>query len=154
MIDYNRIGWSEKNESVIKKDYPEIHHVGVDPNPSADSSDEDIAVFCEEHNYDLITGDKRAYADLLKNNHVKAVQISLYGFDFYTYLSVLSDILLNCGNFLEIGMEERVKIQNVKSPKYLKCQKIIKNLCVLSAKGGSASGMMCSLWQKNKKGEI
>ena len=48
-------------------------------------------------------------------------------------------------------MEERVKIQNVKSPKYLKCQKIIKNLCVLSAKGGSASGMMCSLWQNTKK---
>lgn len=81
LIDYNRRGWADQNWSVIKKDYLEIQNVGTDPNPRADSSDQSIASFCEENNCDLITGDKRAYANFLENDHVKAVQISLYGFD-------------------------------------------------------------------------
>lgn len=81
LIDYNRKGWAERNESVIKKDYTEICYVGVDPNPPRYSTDSNIAAFCETHNCDLITGDKRAYANFLENSHVKAVQISLYGHD-------------------------------------------------------------------------
>jgi len=81
LIDYNRRGWAEERDSKIKEDYPEILHVGVDPNPKPESSDENIATFCEENNCDLLTSDKRAYAALLKNNHVKAVQISKYDLD-------------------------------------------------------------------------
>lgn len=81
LIDYNRRGWAEEKESKIKNDYPEILQVGVDPNPSADSSDLEIASFCEKNNCDLLTGDKRAYASLLQNEYVKAVQISKYDMD-------------------------------------------------------------------------
>jgi len=81
LIDYNRRGWAEENESKIKNDYPEILQVGVPPNPPADSSDLELASFCEENNCDLLTGDKRAYASLLKNEYVKAVQISKYDMD-------------------------------------------------------------------------
>jgi len=81
LIDYNRRGWAEEKESKIKKDYPEILQVGVPPNPPADSSDLELASFCEENNCDLLTGDKRAYDSLLLNYHVKAVQISRYDFD-------------------------------------------------------------------------
>jgi len=81
LIDYNRLGWAEEKISKISKDYPEILHVGVEPNPSADDSDSKIASFCEKNNCDLLTGDKRAYASLLKNQHVKAVQISKYDVD-------------------------------------------------------------------------
>jgi len=81
LIDYNRLGWAEEKEHVIRKHYPEILHVGVAPNPDAESSDLEIASFCEENNCDLLTGDKRAYASLLQNEHVKAVQISKYDMD-------------------------------------------------------------------------
>lgn len=81
LIDYNRRGWADENEEKIKKDYEEILRVGVEPNPTPDSSDEVIASFCEEKNCDLLTGDKRAYTKLLTNKRVKAVQISRYAFD-------------------------------------------------------------------------
>ena len=81
LIDYNRRGWAEEKESKIKNDYPEILHVGVEPNPLANSSDLEIALFCEKNNCDLLTGDKRAYASLLQNEHVQAVQISKYDMD-------------------------------------------------------------------------
>jgi len=81
LIDYNRLGWAEDKESKIKNDYQDILHVGVDPNPPPESSDLEIASFCEENNCDLLTGDKRAYAYLLQNEHVKAVQISKYDMD-------------------------------------------------------------------------
>jgi len=81
LADYNRRGWAEENETRIRKDYPKILHVGVDSNPPPDSSDEIIAEFCEKNNCDLLTSDKRAYAALLKNDHVKAVQISKYDWD-------------------------------------------------------------------------
>ena len=81
LIDYNRLGWAEEKELKIRKDYEEIRHVGVDPNPKPESPDEEIATYCEETNCDLLTGDKRAYAALLNNKRVKAVQISKYDFD-------------------------------------------------------------------------
>ena len=81
LIDYNRRGWAEEKESKIKEHYPVILHVGVDQNPSANSTDLELASFCEENNCDLLTGDKRAYASLLQNEYVKAVQISKYDFD-------------------------------------------------------------------------
>ena len=81
LIDYNRRGWAEEKESKIKNDYPEILYVGVEPNPPGNSSDLEIASFCEKNNCDLLTGDKRAYASLLINDHVKAVQISKYDMD-------------------------------------------------------------------------
>jgi len=80
LIDYNRRGWADEKASKIRESYPKILHVGVDPNPKAQSSDEEIALFCEENNCDLLTGDKRAYAALL-NDFVKAVQISKYDLD-------------------------------------------------------------------------
>lgn len=52
--------------------------VGDGANPSQESTDEEIANFCEEKNYDLLTGDKRAYTQLLMNKRVKAVQISKF----------------------------------------------------------------------------
>jgi len=82
LIDYDMRGWADENETKIHTDYEEILRVGIDPNPKQDSSDEIIAVFCEENNCDLLTGDQRAYTKLLMNPRVKAVQISKY--DFYT----------------------------------------------------------------------
>ena len=55
--------------------------MGIDQNPSADATDLELASFCEKNNCDLLTGDKRAYASLLQNEHVKAVQISKYDMD-------------------------------------------------------------------------
>ena len=78
LIDYDVIGWSYENKSKILKHYENIQLVGEDPNPTKGSSDEVIADFCEEHNYDLLTGDKRAHTTLLMNKRVKAVQISKY----------------------------------------------------------------------------
>ncbi len=75
-------GWADENETKIHTDYEEILRVGIDPNPKQDSPDEIIAAYCEENNYDLLTGDQRAYTKLLMNRRVKAVQISKY--DFYT----------------------------------------------------------------------
>jgi len=74
-------GWGDDSESRIHKDYEEILRVGIDPNPKQESTDERIAAFCEENNCDLLTGDKRAYAKLLMNSRVKAVQISEYDWD-------------------------------------------------------------------------
>ena len=50
LIDYNRRGWAEEKESKIKEHYPVILHVGVDQNPSANSTDLELASFCEENN--------------------------------------------------------------------------------------------------------
>ena len=74
-------GWADDNESKIHTHYEEILRVGIDPNPKQESTDEIIAAFCEENNCDLLTGDKRAYAKLLMNSRVKAVQISEYDWD-------------------------------------------------------------------------
>ena len=74
-------GWADENETKIYTDYEEILRVGIEPNPPQDSSDEIIATFCEENNCDLLTGDKKAYAKLLINSRVKAVQISRYDHD-------------------------------------------------------------------------
>jgi len=81
LIDYDERGWAEKKDDMIKKDYEEILRVGEDPNPKMSASDEEIATFCEENNYDLLTADKKAYTDMLKNHRVKAVQISRYDWD-------------------------------------------------------------------------
>lgn len=81
LVDYNRRGWAEENDTKIRNDYQEILKVGVEPNPPPDSPDEILASFCEENNCDLLTSDKRAYTKLLSNNHVNAVQISKYDFD-------------------------------------------------------------------------
>ena len=81
LIDYNRRGWAEEMDTKISNDYQEILKVGVESNPPPESLDEVIGTYCEENNCDLLTSDKRAYAALLKNNHVKAVQISKYDWD-------------------------------------------------------------------------
>jgi len=74
-------GWADEKEDKIKKDYEEILRVGENPNPKMGASDEEIATFCEENNCDLLTADKKAYTDMLKNSRVKAVQISKYDWD-------------------------------------------------------------------------
>ena len=81
LIDYDERGWADKKDVLIKKDYEEILRVGEEPNPKMGSSDEEIAIFCEENNCDLLTADKKAYTDMLKNHQVKAVQISRYDWD-------------------------------------------------------------------------
>ena len=81
LIDYNRLGWADKNKDAIGRDYPEILRVGDGSNPGQDAGDDKIASFCEENNCDLLTGDKLAYGSFLRNSHVKAVQISEYGLD-------------------------------------------------------------------------
>jgi len=81
LVDYDVIGWSNENKSKILKDYEDIQLVGEDPNPPQGSPDEIIADYCEKKNFDLLTGDKRAYTQLLMNKRVKAVQISK--FDIY-----------------------------------------------------------------------
>lgn len=73
LIDYDVKGWAEENQTRIRTDYEEILKIGEEPNPPMNSGDETIASFCEEKNCDLLTGDKRAYTELLKNNRVKAV---------------------------------------------------------------------------------
>jgi len=78
LIDYDVIGWANENKSKILQNYEEIQLVGEEPNPPEGSPDEVIADYCEEHNYDLLTGDKRAYTQLLMNKRVKAVQISKF----------------------------------------------------------------------------
>ena len=82
LIDYDMRGWADENETKIHTDYEEIQRVGIEPNPPQDSPDEIIASFCEENNYDLLTGDQRFYTRLLINPRVKAVQISKY--DYYS----------------------------------------------------------------------
>lgn len=81
LIDYDIRGWGDNNKNKILNDYETILRVGIEPNPKSDSSDEEIANYCEENNCDLLTGDKRAYTELLKNSRVKAVQISKFDFD-------------------------------------------------------------------------
>jgi len=81
LIDYDERGWADKKNDKIKKEYEEILRVGEDPNPKMGASDEEIATFCEENNCDLLTADKKAYTDMLKNHRVKAVQISRYDWD-------------------------------------------------------------------------
>ena len=80
LIDYNRLGWAKKSDQ-IGKDYSEILRVGDEGSPGQEAKDVEIAAFCEENNCDLLTGDKRAYALLLQQPHVKAVQISKYAHD-------------------------------------------------------------------------
>ena len=86
LIDYDVIGWANENETLIHKDYEDIQRVGEDPNPQRTSPDEAIADYCEEKNFDLLTGDKRAYTKLLMNKRVKAVQISK--FDTYKIIQI------------------------------------------------------------------
>jgi hypothetical protein len=81
LIDYDERGWADKKNEKIRKDYEEIKRVGEEPNPKMGASDEEIAIFCEENNCDLLTADKKAYTDMLKNKRVKAVQISKYDWD-------------------------------------------------------------------------
>ena len=79
LIDYQLKGWAKDNEQQIKKDYPNIHYVGEEPNPSASSSDSMLASFCKKHACDLLTCDKEAYAPMLEDRGTKSVQISAYG---------------------------------------------------------------------------
>jgi len=79
LIDNDIHGWATNNESRIRKEYEKILHVGEESTPLPDSPDKVIATYCEENNCDLLTGDKRAYTELLDNYRVKAVQISKYG---------------------------------------------------------------------------
>lgn len=81
LIDHDEHGWADKKNEKIRKEYEEIQYVGEDPNPQMGASDEEIATFCEKNNYDLLTADKKAYTDMLKNTRVKAVQISKYDWD-------------------------------------------------------------------------
>ena len=81
LIDYNKKGWARDNESRIREDYPEIHYVDKIPSLSASSHDSVIALFCITNGYDLLTSDKRAYASLLQNRSVNAIQISIYDTD-------------------------------------------------------------------------
>ena len=81
LIDYNRIGWADKNRDTIGRDYPEILRVGDGSNPWHDADDGEIASFCEENGCDLLTGDKQVHGSFLRNPHVGAVQISEYGLD-------------------------------------------------------------------------
>src|SRR3989304_6628222 len=81
LIDYDERGWADKKDEKIRKEYEQIKRVGVVPNPPMDASDEKIAIFCEKNNCDLLTADKRAYTEMLKNQWVKAVQISKYDWD-------------------------------------------------------------------------
>ena len=81
LIDYNKKGWARDNESRIREDYPEIHYADEMPSLSAASPDSVIALFCITNGYDLLTSDKRAYASLLQNRSVNAIQISIYDTD-------------------------------------------------------------------------
>jgi len=81
LIDYDERGWAKRKDQKIRNDYEEILLVGEPPNPPMNATDEEIATFCEDKNCDLITSDKKAYTDLLKNKRVRAVQISKYDWD-------------------------------------------------------------------------
>lgn len=81
LIDYNARGWADEKSTKIQNNYEIILRVGEPPNPPMGSNDEVIATFCEENNCDLLSNDKKAYIEMLKNKRVKAVQISKYEWD-------------------------------------------------------------------------
>ena len=81
LIDYQTRGWAERNEHTIRKEYLDIHYAGIEPNPAASAPDWEIASFCAEHSYDLLTKDQRAYTGMLDVPNVEAVRISKYDMD-------------------------------------------------------------------------
>lgn len=78
LVDCPLAGWSVENEPRIRKDYSEIHRVNESNVLADDSPDSELASFCLERGYDLMTSDKKAYAPMLKKRDVRFVQIYEY----------------------------------------------------------------------------
>ena len=78
LIDEGKSHLESDHREKIQRDYAEVLHIGGDGAPASGSSDAVIAAFCEEKCCDLLTGDKRAYTELLAAGRIEEVRISRY----------------------------------------------------------------------------
>lgn len=81
LIDEGKSHLEQDHRDRILRDYAEVLHVGGDDAPESGSDDAAIAAFCEDKCCDLLTGDKRAYTELLAAGRIEEVRISRYVVD-------------------------------------------------------------------------
>lgn len=81
LIDEGKERIESENQEALQRDYTGTLCVGKDGAPESGSSDKAIGEFCARERCDLLTGDKRAYTELLEVEGVKEVQISKYVWD-------------------------------------------------------------------------
>jgi hypothetical protein len=75
VIDYNILGWGDKNREMLLKRYQEVFEVGKHVDLPRRSFDKEIATFCNSHDCALITADSKAYTHFFEAG-IMAVTIS------------------------------------------------------------------------------
>lgn len=80
VIDKDIVGWGNKHEEELSKDYDKILKVGIDADLPQRKHDKEIASYCKNNNCDLLTADIKAYTYYF-DAEIKTIQITRYGFD-------------------------------------------------------------------------
>lgn len=78
LIDNDVHGWANEHEHKLLQTYKKIVRVGSDEIPR--QSDTSLANYCDDHHFDLISADSRAYMYYFGAG-IKTVQISRYDWD-------------------------------------------------------------------------
>ena len=78
LIDEGKEHVEEESRETLLRDYTDILCVGRENAPKSGSSDRRIGEFCVQEHCDLLTSDKKAYAEMLEVEGVKEVHISKY----------------------------------------------------------------------------
>ncbi|MGI0012976.1 MAG: hypothetical protein ACREBU_05980 [Nitrososphaera sp.] len=76
VIDHDILGWGKSKLMELSKTYEKNEFVGSAQIPRR-QPDNVVALYCKEHDCDLLTGDGEAYTHFFKAG-IKKVQISIY----------------------------------------------------------------------------
>ena len=74
IIDHDILGWGDKHENDLLKEYMVVMQVGKHPDLPQRAFDDKIAAYCKENDCDLMTGDAKSYTHFFEAG-VKLVRI-------------------------------------------------------------------------------
>jgi hypothetical protein len=73
VIDYNVLGWGESHMANLSKQFGGVILVGKHPDLPRRSFDNEVAAYCDSHDYALITADATAYTHFFEAGIKKVV---------------------------------------------------------------------------------